>query len=920
MACDNVDRCCQIFAKTIDHVESVINDFAKAKGLNLDDIERGAYCPAVHCKNVLNMEKVLKDYQKDFNPELEIKCEENENHSILVKDLFPDMLLADAPELMLPPCISKKLEINGDLENGIKGGFGTVYKKDQTLSLCGDSDPEKIAIKVLKKSMASETKRHIDMRNEALLMSKLADHPYILTFFGMAFKQLPKNNKGDEKSPWMVMELANDGDLKHQIKGKHFDRVLLYRIAFQIADALTFMHSLNIYHRDLHPGNVLVFSEDITKDTNVKIADFGLSCHAVPHKGLQSGIGSPKYHPPELFNYFNSIYDQSVDIYAYGLIMYYILTLQEPFNGILPIDIKSYKKTNEAHEGIFKYDQVRADAICLKNVMKWCKAFDLKDRDINSHCITILLQNSCFQLLQTSVPLTITVNSSINVGQSNRSQATEYSVPIIISDTDRDAVDVTLNMLMTVNESKKRRVRFSTPGVNPRYIMSYARNNSHVVIVKQFVSKYYLADVSTSCNPNYIIDIKNAKEHNGIAEQIQITNIENSIELFLLEVVGNEGTIKRCELESSNSPSPGPVERPINDLYIACTKDIMQGHWGNGQSIKSFAVCVEGKFLVVAFARKIVILTFGESRLAFLDVKYDFLELGDELFEIKRIYLHQHSTGSEMSGHADSGAGRDGTSSVCNGGDESSNMTRNNNKKRCVLVVVGRDSAKITFVPIIFELTYFVPVIFGMPQQVYKVYKFDHDHIQIHNLNSKVSLGRVNITSFCPVGDTFWFGAQSGVIYIVGYKQNSNSVGDDDGNNGMGDLFQVVIKPYTSTVKQLVYIAAGTNTINDRTNKTIIPKGVLSYGDSLNADAFNFNEQRRNAPKITNSKANLTRTFLEQKRNNVPEYHASDLLLLWQAPTSLELDRFRMERAEGRETNEKLQKIRDHSEFFLFGF
>ena len=192
--------------------------------------------------------------------------------------------------------------------------------------------------------------------------------------------------------------------------------------------------------------------------------------------------------------------------------------------------------------------------------MKWCKAFDLKDRDINSHCITILLQNSCFQLLQTSVPLTITVNSSINVGQSNRSQATEYSVPIIISDTDRDAVYVTLNMLMTVNESKKRRVKFSTPGVNPRYIMSYARNNSHVVIVKQFVSKYYLADVSTSCNPNYIIDIKNAKEHNGIAEQIQITNIENSIELFLLEVVGNEGTIKRCELESSNSPSPGPVE------------------------------------------------------------------------------------------------------------------------------------------------------------------------------------------------------------------------------------------------------------------------------------------------------------------------------------------------------------------------
>ena len=131
----------------------------------------------------------------------------------------------------------------------------------------------------------------------------------------------------------------------------------------------------------------------------------------------------------------------------------------------------------------------------------------------------------------------------------------------------------------------------------------------------------------------------------------------------------------------------------------------------------------------------------------------------------------------------------------------------------------------------------------------------------------------------------------------------------------MRNLFQTVIKPYDSPVKQLVYFA-GTNTIND-TDGTIIPKGVLSYGDRLNTDAFNFNGQRRNVPRITNSKANLDRTFLEQEIDDVPTHAASDLLLLWQAPTSLELDRFRMERDEGRETNEKLQKIRTHGEFFL---
>ena len=106
------------------------------------------------------MEHHLTVYQKDFNPELLIKCEDD--HLILAKDLFPDMLLADVPELMLRPCISEQLMNNGDFESGIKGGFGTVYKEDQTLFLCGDNGREKIAIKVMEKSIASEMKRHID--------------------------------------------------------------------------------------------------------------------------------------------------------------------------------------------------------------------------------------------------------------------------------------------------------------------------------------------------------------------------------------------------------------------------------------------------------------------------------------------------------------------------------------------------------------------------------------------------------------------------------------------------------------------------------------------------------------------------------------------------------------------------------------
>ena len=925
VSCYNADRCCQIFAKTIDHIESVISYFDETKtGLVFENIKRWTNCREKDCYGVHDMDADLKEYQNDFNQELRTFC--SENHPTKVKDLFPDMLLSDVPELMLPPCISEKLMINGDLENGIKGGFGTVYKEDQTLSLCGDNGSEKIAIKVLNKSHASEMKRHIDMRNEALFMSKMADHPYILTFFGMAFKQLPSKNNIIKKSLLMVMELADDGDLEHRIKVKHFDRVLLYRILFQIADALCFMHSLNIYHRDLHPGNVLVFSEKITDDTNVKIADFGVSCHAVPHKRLQSEeVGYKKYRPPELFNYSYS-YNESVDIYAFGLNLYYILTQEEPFSTIQQIDLEHYKKWNEKHENTFQ-STVRADAICLKNLMKWCKAFDLKDRDINSRSITILLQNPCFQLLQTSVPLTIPVNSSINVGQSNRSQATEYSVPIVISDTDRDAVDFTLNMLMTVNESKKRRVKCSTPGDNARY-MAYARNNSHVVIAKQFDDKYCLADVSAACNQNDFCIVNDEDDtvlipcgecFNGKVEEIQITNCDK---LYLLHQENKtpddshndiRKVIKWAKLSNPNS---GRVMdetllqtlkyEKINHLKELNDSNFLKDINRKGD-IKSFVVCVDDEFLVVAFARKIAILSLQQES---AKNDHDTLELGDNSFEINRIYLHQYSTESNMSGLGDNDAERDSNGSVCDGG-ESSNTNSNTNKKRSVLVVVGKDCDKITFVPVIFSTD--------------SIYRFDHDHVQNHDLNSgcvdhvqnhDLNSDRYNITAFCSVGDTFWFGTQSGIIYIVGYKQNRNISDDDDGgNNGMGNLFQTVIKPYDSPVKQLVYFA-GTNTIND-TDGTIIPKGVLSYGDRLNTDAFNFNGQRRNVPRITNSKANLDRTFLEQEIDDVPTHAASDLLLLWQAPTSLELDRFRMERDEGRETNEKLQKIRTHGEFFL---
>jgi serine/threonine protein kinase len=195
---------------------------------------------------------------------------------------------------------------------------------------------------------SSQCFKHMqDLLQEATVMKQLR-HPNIVQFKGVLF----------EPYPCLVMEFAPGGNLATLIKtrreeigtvsglmsGVHFSgaahdgimgRELTHRIAFQVALGIEYLHSKAICHLDMKPENVLVWSESLTAPVNVKLTDYGISC-TVTAVGLSSTRGTLGYQAPEqviMRNNISKSFDLRVDVFAYGMMMYYLLMGVHPYES-----------------------------------------------------------------------------------------------------------------------------------------------------------------------------------------------------------------------------------------------------------------------------------------------------------------------------------------------------------------------------------------------------------------------------------------------------------------------------------------------------------------------------------------------------------------------------------------------------------
>lgn len=193
-----------------------------------------------------------------------------------------------------------------------KGKFGRVYlaREREHKFIC--------ALKVLYKSEIQNNRVEKQVRREIEIQSNLR-HPHILKLYG---------HFHDTKRIFLILEFAGQGELyKHLCKAGRFPEWRAAQYVSQMTSALQYLHRKHVIHRDIKPENILVGVHG-----EIKISDFGWSVHA-PGNRRTTYCGTLDYLPPEMVRLgsLNSSYDEKVDLWSLGVLMYEFLVGQAPF-------------------------------------------------------------------------------------------------------------------------------------------------------------------------------------------------------------------------------------------------------------------------------------------------------------------------------------------------------------------------------------------------------------------------------------------------------------------------------------------------------------------------------------------------------------------------------------------------------------
>jgi serine/threonine protein kinase len=192
------------------------------------------------------------------------------------------------------------------------GGMGDVFCAfDPTVR-------RRVAIKVL--NVDSDSLLLQRFNQEATAAGNL-NHPNIVTIY--------EYGEHDGR-PYLVMEYLEGRDLQSAISaGQHFEIEEVGRIMSQVADGLDCAHRHGVIHRDVKPANVMLLPR-----AGVKLVDFGiarLSGQSTQQRRPGQVTGTVLYMSPEHFE--NAELDVGVDIWAYGVIYYQLLTGRHPFEA-----------------------------------------------------------------------------------------------------------------------------------------------------------------------------------------------------------------------------------------------------------------------------------------------------------------------------------------------------------------------------------------------------------------------------------------------------------------------------------------------------------------------------------------------------------------------------------------------------------
>jgi eukaryotic-like serine/threonine-protein kinase len=216
-----------------------------------------------------------------------------------------------------------------------EGGMGEVYRaRDPKLG-------RDVALKVLPTAFALDPDRLARFKREAQILASI-NHPNIAAIYGV---------EDSDRAHALVLELVEGPTVADRIAQGPIPLDETLRIARQVADALEAAHERGIIHRDLKPANI-----KLRPDGTVKVLDFGLAKALEPASAMaidaaasptitatpamtQAGmiLGTAAYMSPEQAR--GRPADQRSDIWAFGCVLYEMLTGERLFHGETIADV-----------------------------------------------------------------------------------------------------------------------------------------------------------------------------------------------------------------------------------------------------------------------------------------------------------------------------------------------------------------------------------------------------------------------------------------------------------------------------------------------------------------------------------------------------------------------------------------------------
>nr|GMD43268.1 serine/threonine-protein kinase HT1 [Ipomoea batatas] len=203
-----------------------------------------------------------------------------------------------------------------------EGAHGKVYQ--------GRYGDQIVAIKVLKRGDTTEERAALEGRfvREVAMMSKVK-HENLVKFIGAC------------KDPLMVIvtELLPGMSLRkylNSLRPEKLDLHVALSFAVDIARAMECLHANGIIHRDLKPDNLLLTANQ----KSVKLADFGLAREETLTEMMTAETGTYRWMAPELYSTVTlrqgekKHYNNKVDVYSFGIVLWELLTNRMPFEGM----------------------------------------------------------------------------------------------------------------------------------------------------------------------------------------------------------------------------------------------------------------------------------------------------------------------------------------------------------------------------------------------------------------------------------------------------------------------------------------------------------------------------------------------------------------------------------------------------------